>query len=82
LFLLAGDRDGGASPGGGDAHGRAAARCRNSDCPLWPSRSVRGSGHVEKRMASYCALAVRATCPRGQIAGTDETISVGRIPAL
>ena len=76
LFLLAGDRDGGASPGGGDAHGRAAARCRNGDCFLWPSRSVHGSGHVEKRMASYCAVAVRATCPRGQIAGNDEMISV------
>ena len=35
---------------------------------LWPSRSVRGSGHVEKRMASYCAVAVRATRSRGQIA--------------
>jgi hypothetical protein len=33
-------------------------------------------------MASYCALAVRAICPQAQIAGNDETISVGRIPAL
>ena len=42
---------------------------------LWPSRSVRGSGHVEKRMATYCAVAGRPTCPRSQIARNDETIS-------
>src|SRR5208282_5896742 len=63
LFLLAGDRDSIATAGQVLAAATlTGARCRNGDCPLWPSRSVRRSGHVEKRMASYCALAIRVTC--------------------
>ena len=52
---------------------------RELRCPLFllagDRDSIATAGHVEKRMASYCAVAGRATRSRGQIARNDETIS-------
>jgi len=64
-----------------DAHGRAAARCRNGDCPLWPSRSVRGSGHVENEWPRIARWLAERPVHEGKSPGTTRRSRVGRIPA-
>ena len=71
------DRDGGASPGGGDAHRRARARCRNGDCPLCHLALFVGGNILKNEWPRIARWLSERPTREVEIARNDEMISYG-----